>query len=185
MGDRDQIILDGLIEASTIRLLTHEIFMHYKDENTKEDWRDQGWMNQGVFFWRKDEKFERKSLPPFFLSYDKKYFILEPMPDEYGLRRGEATPWFGMEGGGDKLSIVANEEYVTLEKLQNNNFISYVEIVTPTIENGEIFKDKENYFFVINSDIVVFKNYAFYYQAGEISISKAYSLGGLTLVKKM
>ena len=65
------------IEKSNIFLRTGQLFMHYWSDNLIcIDRNDQEWQNTVMFFWKYDEPFPNKSLPPSFENLKEKNFIL-------------------------------------------------------------------------------------------------------------
>ncbi len=54
------------IEESTLQIMTHDLYMHYHTDDIVEDASNPEWQNQALFFWKNNEAFEKKSLPPNF-----------------------------------------------------------------------------------------------------------------------
>lgn len=174
--------LEELIEKSTILILTHQLFMHHKVNNLVDDPNNPAWKNQAIYFWNGNEKFERKSLPPEFRNYPKHYFIVNQAPKDLLLNKGQAMPWFGMEGHGDKYFFSQDGIEIRLDVLAKNNIVQYVEMPTLTIENTAMLNDKENYFWLMNTELISYQNNNFQHNGKTISITKAVEMGGLQLI---
>jgi len=62
--------------TSTILLRTGQLYMHYWTDNLVcTDRNDQEWQNKVVFFWKAEEPFPKKSLPPVFETFKIKHFL--------------------------------------------------------------------------------------------------------------
>jgi len=175
--------LDVHIEKSTLQILTHQFFMHHQKESLRDNPNDPAWQNQTIYFWKAKEKFERKSLPPEFRAYQKHFFIVIANPGGLQLHQSKAIPWFGMEGNGDKYFVSFNGAEITLKELEKRKLIQYVEIFKLTLENAAVLRDRENYFWLMDTERVSYANDNFQYEGKIVSISKAVELGGLTLIK--
>ena len=173
------------IESSTILLRTGQLYMHYWTDNLVcEDRNDPEWQNKVMFFWKAEEPFPKKSLPPIFEDFKSKYFLFQGDTSNINLQVGEAMPWFGMPGLGEKHFCEINGEKVTIPELYELGYVEYVDQIELTDENLEILRDKENYYFLIDDRITPFYNGNFYLDGKPISISLAYSIGGIHLISK-
>lgn len=173
------------IEKSTLLLRTGQLFMHYQDNNLEShDRNDPEWQNQMIFFWKAEEPFPKKSLPPHFEKFDKKYFLFQGDISALSLKVGEAIPWFGQPGLGEKHVCELHGESVTIPELHQQKLVEYVEKVDLTNTNLALLSDKEHYFFLIDDRITPFYNGSFYLEGKPVSISTAYSIGGIHLMKK-
>ena len=94
--------IDWHINESMLTFYNGDEYMHYFSMETKKNRQDPNWQNQGVYFWRNDEDFEKKSLPDYFLNYEKRTFLLDEIPEFINIAGAKAIPWFGKPGGGDK-----------------------------------------------------------------------------------
>ena len=165
--------IDWLINDSILTFMPRDLYMHYSDNTATKDLQNPSWQNQGIFFWMNDEPFEKKSLPEFFESFEKKLFIFHEIPDYIELVSAKAIPWFGMPGGGDKYCLRYNENPITLDEALKLNIIKYVEIIELNFENLSVLNDRDNYFFLINPK-VKFENGLFYYDGEKISLAELY-----------
>ena len=173
--------IDWLINDSILTFLPRDLYMHYSDSNTKKDQYDPSWQNQGVFFWMNDEPFERKSLPEFFESFQKKLFIFHEVPDYIELVSVKAMPWFGMPGNGDKYCLRYDENPITLDEALKLNIIKYVEIIELNFENLSILNDRDNYFFLINPE-VKYENGLFYLKGEKMALAELYQKKKLKII---
>jgi hypothetical protein len=173
------------IEKSTILLRTGQLYMHYWTDNLIcADRNDQEWQNKVMFFWKAEEPFPKKSLPPYFETFKVKYFLFEGDTSKISLKVGQAMPWFGMPGLGEKHVCEMNGEKVTIPELHKLGVVEYIEQVELTNENFEILTDKENYLFLIDERLTPFRNGNFYLNGQPIPINVAYSIGGIHIIKK-
>lgn len=173
------------IEKSTILLRASQLYTHYWTKNLVcKDRNDQEWRNMVMFFWKAEEPFPKKSLPPHFEKIETKYFIFQGDTSEITLQVGKAMPWFGMPGEGDKHVCLINNEEVTIPELYEKGIIEYLEFVELTNENLAILTNKEEYFFLIDERLTPFRNGNFYLKDKPIPISIAYSIGGIHIIKK-
>ena len=166
--------IDWLINDSILTFMPRELYMHYWDNNTEKNLQDPSWQNQGIFFWDNNEPFEKKSLPDFFENFEKKQFIFNTVPDYISMVSAKAIPWFGMPGGGDKLSLTYEDNSITLEEAHKLNIINYIEITELNYENLSVLNDRDNYYFLINPNEVKFQNQLFYLNAEVISLAELY-----------
>ena len=173
--------IDWLINDSILTFLPRDLYMHYSDSNTKKDQYDPSWQNQGVFFWMNDEPFERKSLPEFFESYERKLFIFEQFPDYIELVSAKAIPWFGMPGEGDKYCLRYEENPINIEEALKLNIIKYVEVIELNFENLSVLNDRDNYHFLINPE-VKYENGLFYLNGEKISLAELYQKKKLKII---
>tara|TARA_Y100001978_G_C23572883_1_gene375079 strand:- start:41 stop:742 length:702 start_codon:yes stop_codon:yes gene_type:complete len=173
------------IEKSTILLRTGQLYMHYLTDNLIcTDKNDQEWQNKVMFFWKAEEPFPKKSLPPIFETFKVKHFLFEGDTSDISVQVGQAMPWFGMPGLGEKHVCEMNGEKVTIPELTKLGKVNYIEQINLTNDNLEILTDKENYFFLIDERLTPFKNGNFYLNEKPIPISLAYSVGGIHIIRK-
>jgi len=174
-----------LIEKSTILLRTGQLYMHYWTDNLIcKDRNDQEWQNKVMFFWKAEEPFPKKSLPPHFETFKVKYFLFQGDTSKISLKVGQAMPWFGMPGLGEKHVCEMNGENVTIPELYELGVVEYIEQAELTDKNFEILSDKENYLFLIDERLTPFRNGNFYLDGQPIPINVAYSIGGIHIIKK-
>ena len=173
------------IEKSNILLRTGQLYMHYWTDNLIcTDKNDQEWQNKVMFFWKAEEPFPKKSLPPIFETFKVKHFLFEGDTSNISVQVGQAMPWFGMPGLGEKHVCEINGEKVTIPELNKLGKVNYIEQIDLTNDNLEILTDKENYFFLIDERLTPFKNGNFYLNEKPIPISLAYSVGGIHIIRK-
>lgn len=85
------------IDKSTILLRTGQLYMHYYTDNLVcTDRNDPEWQNKVMFFWKAEEPFPKKSLPPEFETFKTKHFLFTGDTSKIKLQVGQAAPWFGM-----------------------------------------------------------------------------------------
>jgi hypothetical protein len=141
-------ISDALREAldkSTLVFAVADAFMHYMQDGLKEDMNDEGYKNQAVYFWEAKELFPKKSLPPHFEDFPKKYFRTI---DECEVACGEVAPWFGQPGGGTKYFFAKDDAMMTIAEAEASNIIEYFSFVDLTEDNADILTDRENCYFL-------------------------------------
>ena len=173
------------VDKSTILLRTGQLYMHYWTDNLiSNDRNDPEWQNKVVFFWKSEELFPKKSLPPEFETFKNKFFLFSGDTSKFSLQVGQAMPWFGMPGLGEKHVCEISFQKVTIPELNKLGLIEYVEQVELTKENLNILTDRDNYFFLIDERITHFQNGNFYLNDKPISIDLAYSIGGIHIIKK-
>ena len=173
------------VDKSTILLRASQLYMHYWTDNLVcEDRNDQEWQNKVMFFWKAEEPFPKKSLPPIFETFKVKNFLFVGDTSNVSLQVGQAMPWFGMPGLGEKHGCEINSQKMTIPELNKLGFVEYVELVELSNENLNILTDKGNYFFLIDDRITPFQNGSFYLKGKPISIDVAYSIGGIHIIKK-
>ncbi len=173
------------IEKSTILLRTGQLYMHYWTDNLVcVDRNDQEWRNKVMFFWKAEEPFPKKSLPHEFETFKTKHFLFQGDTSIISLLVGQAAPWFGMPGLGEKHSCEINGEKVTIPELNKLDLVEYIEHVELTNENLDILTNKEDYFCLIDDRITPFQNGNFYLKENIIPIDMAYSIGGIHIIKK-
>lgn len=175
------------IEKSTIILRTGQLYMHYWTENLVcKDRTDPEWQNKVMFFWKAEEPFPKKSLPPEFETFKTKHFLFTiDSASKITCTASTAIPWFGMPGYGEKYGCKINGQEVTIPELFELGFVEYLEQVELTAENTDILTNQEDYFFLIDERITPFQNGHFYMKGNPISIEDAYSIGGIHIVKKI
>ena len=173
------------IDKSTILLRTGQLYMHYwTDHLVCADRNDPEWQNKVMFFWKAEELFPKKSLPPEFETFKNKHFLFTGNTSEFSLQVGQAMPWFGMPGLGEKHVCEMNGQKVTIPELNKLGFVEYIEPVELTNNNLDILTNKEFYFFLIDERITPFKNGNFYLKDTSTPIDVAYSIGGIHIIKK-
>jgi hypothetical protein len=174
------------IDKSTIPLMATQLYMHYWTDNLVcEDPNDQTWQNQVMFFWKAEEPFPKKSLPPIFETFKVKNFVFVGDTSNISLQVGQAMPWFGMPGLGEKHICEINGQKVTIPELNKLGVVEYVEPVELTNTNLEILTNRDQYFFLIDDRITPFRNGNFYLKDKPIPIDIAYSIGGIHIVKNV
>ncbi len=174
------------VGKSTVLLRASQLYMHYWMDNLVcNDPNDQEWQNKVMFFWKAEEPFPKKSLPPIFETFKIKNFLFVGDISNIALEVGQAMPWFGMPGLGEKHSCEINGQKITIPELNKLGFVEYVEPVELTNDNLDILTNREDYFFLIDDRITPFKNGNFYLKGKPISIDLAYSIGGIHLIKKV
>ncbi len=173
------------IDKSTILLRANQLYMHYWTDNLVcEDPNDQECQNKVMFFWKAEEQFPQKSLPPIFETFKVKNFVFVGDTSNISLQVGQAMPWFGMPGLGEKHVCEINSQKVTIPELNKLGFVEYVEPLELTTDNFDILTNREEYFFLIDKRITSFQNGNFYLKGKPIPIDVAYSIGGIHIVKK-
>ncbi|MEI6949995.1 hypothetical protein V9K67_22610 [Paraflavisolibacter sp. H34] len=173
------------IDKSTILLRTGQLYTHYWTDNLVcTDRNDPEWQNKVMFFWKAEEQFPQKSLPPIFETFKVKHFLFTTGTSGISLRVGKAMPWFGMPGLGEKHACEMNGEKITIPELYKLGLVEYLEPVELTPDNLDILTNRENYFFLIDNRITSFQNGNFYLKDKPIPIDVAYSIGGIHLLKK-
>lgn len=174
------------IDKSTIQLMPSQLYMHFWTDNLVcEDPNDQEWQNKVMFFWKAEEPFPKKSLPPHFESFKVKNFVFTGETSNISLQVGKAMPWFGMPGNGDKHICEINGQKVTIPELNKIGVAEYVELVELTENNLDVLTNREQYFFLSDNRMTPFKNGNFYLNDKPIPIDVAYSVGGIHIVKKV
>ncbi|OUD31747.1 hypothetical protein [Flavobacterium sp. FPG59] len=173
------------VDKSTILLRASQLYMHYWMDNLIcEDPNDQEWQNKVMFFWKAEEPFHKKSLPPIFETFKVKNFLFGVNTSNISLQVGQAMPWFGMPGLGEKHICEMNGQKVTIPELNKLGLVDYVETVELTNDNLSILTDKDNYFFLIDNRITPFQNGNFYLKDKVVPIDVAYSIGGIHIIRK-
>ena len=137
-----------------------------------------------MFFWKAEEPFPKKSLPPIFETFQVKNFVFVGDPSNISLQVGEAMPWFGMPGLGEKHVCEINGQKITIPELNKLGLVEYVEPIELTANNLDILTNREQYFFLIDNRITPFHNGNFFLKGKPIPIDVAYSIGGIHIVKK-
>lgn len=173
------------IEESTIPLRTGQLYMHYWTDNlTCTDRNDQEWQNKVMFFWKAEEPFPRKSLPSNFESYKEKHFLFKGDTSNISVQVGQAMPWFGMPGLGEKHACEVNGEKVTIPELKELGNVDYIEQIELSNDNLDILTNREKYSFLIDERITSFQNGNFYLNEKPIPINVAYSVGGIHVIRE-
>ncbi|BDD01428.1 glycohydrolase toxin TNT-related protein [Persicobacter psychrovividus] len=171
------------IEQSRLQLMTHELFMHYWSDNLKEETENPEWQNQAVFFWKFKELFEKKSLPPNFQELQKKYFIVNGLPENVNVSAGQVMPWFGMPGGGTKYFFQTSEKQIPIDNLTKSNAVSYVEVIELSDSNSDLLTKTDECFFLMDTTMISFDSGKFYFGQEEIPFANAVEIGGLELIR--
>lgn len=138
-----------------------------------------------MFFWKAEEPFPKKSLPPHFLSFKVKNFVFVGDTSNISVEVGEAEPWFGMPGRGEKHVCEIDGQPVTIPELNKQGIVDYVELLELTDSNLDVLTEKGKYFFLVDSRITPFKNGSFYLDDRPVPIDVAYSVGGIHIVKSV
>ena len=173
------------IEKSTILLRASQLYMHYWTDNLVcTDPNDQGWQNKVMFFWKAEEPFPKKSLPPEFETYKIKHFLFEGDTAKISLQVGQAMPWFGMPGLGEKHVCEIDSKKMTIPELNKLGIVEYFEQIELTNSNLSVLTNKDEYFFLIDERTTPFQNGSFNLKGKPIPISVAYEIGGIHLIKK-
>lgn len=167
------------LEASTIPLWIGQIYMHYWDDTTTEDYNNPEWQNQGLYFWLAEEEFQNKSLPPVFEKMDKQFFRIT---NGIQVFKGTAIPWFGMPGGGLKMGFGDSNNPTPIKTVKAQGNIEYIEMVELSEYNLDILNDRDNYTLLANSNIKL-ENNVFYLDQKPITLSQAYSIGVINVAK--
>jgi hypothetical protein len=174
------------IGKSTIQLMATQLYMHYWTDNLIcEDPNDQEWQNKVMFFWKAEEPFPKKSLPPIFETFKTRNFVFVSNTLSISLQVGEAMPWFGMPGLGEKYACLINGQKITIPELNKLGAVEYVELVGLTANNLDILTNREQYFFLVDNRITPFQDGNFYLDGQPIPIDVAYSIGGIHIVKEI
>ena len=133
------------VDKSTILLRASQLYMHYWTENLVcTDLNDQEWLNKVMFFWKAEEPFPKKSLPPVFETFEIKNFLFVGDTSNISLQTAQAIPWFGMPGLGEKCVCEINGNKITIPELYKLRMVEYVEPVELTNDNLEILTNKED-----------------------------------------
>jgi hypothetical protein len=174
------------IDKSTILLRTGQLYMHYwTDGLICTDRNDPEWLNKVMYFWKAEEPFPKKALPPEFETFKTKHFLFGGDTSNIFLQVGQAMPWFGMPGLGEKYVCEMDGQKVTIPELNELGLVQYLEQVKLTADNLDVLTNREDYFFLIDNRITSFQNGSFYLKGKPISIDLAYSIGGIHIVKKV
>ena len=175
-----------LLEHSTLLLMTSTLYMHYWTAHLEcTDPNDPEWQNKVVFFWKAEEPFPKKSLPPQFNTFQVKQFIFVGDLSRVKLKIGEAMPWFGMPGLGEKHECYLDNERISIPELSQLGLVFYLEFVELTEDNLDILSDKEHYFFFVDSLLTPFYEGNFHLNGVAVPIDVAYNIGGIRIVKKI
>ncbi|MFK7115293.1 hypothetical protein V3468_12720 [Flavobacterium oreochromis] len=178
--------LKDKIEQSSLLCRTGQLYMHYwTTDLICTNRNDPEWQNKVMFFWKAEEPFPKKSLPPYFQDFQTKYFLFGSDTSNISLKVGQAIPWFGMPGLGEKHVCVLNGENMTVPELNDLGLVDYIEQVELTLSNIDILTNRGEYFFLIDERITPFQNGNFYLKGKPIPIHIAYSVGGIHIVKKV
>lgn len=170
---------------ATLPLLATQLYMHYwLPTLQEEDPQDQTWRNQVLYFWKAEEPFSNKSLPPVFETFQIKTFVFAGDTTGLAVRVAQAAPWFGMPGQGEKHLCLRHGQEITIPALHRLGIVNYVERVELTPHNLATLTDRAHYFFLVNSQLTPFENGTFYWRGQPVTLEVAYSVGGLQLVRQ-
>lgn len=170
---------------ATLPLLVTQLYLHYWQPNLpEEDPQDQTWRNQVLYFWKADEPFPNKSLPPVFETFQEKTFIFAGDTSALSVQVAQAAPWFGMPGLGEKHLCLRHGQEIPIPALHRLGLVEYVERVELTPHNLAALTDRTHYFFLVDSRLTPFENGTFYWQGQPVAPEVAYSVGGLQLVRQ-
>ncbi len=176
-------VIDHALNASTLQFITHDLFMHYFDKQTKVDPKDPSWLNQGVYFWRYDERFEKKSLPIEFKTFSKYTFYIKYIPEIFRISKSSVIPWFGMEGNGERFAFTKDDQFIALSHLFEVGVLQYFKFVSLDKENLSILQERAHYVFHFSPHVLTYKSGVFYYNEEQISVSAAYKRNLLTILQ--
>ncbi|WP_421871614.1 glycohydrolase toxin TNT-related protein [Marinoscillum sp.] len=181
----DSKLLAQKVNDSTLKMLFSDLYMHYYDVHRSPDPTNPEWQNQGCFFWKADEPFERKSLPPHFTGLDKKHFTVNDIPSNISVSVGTAAPWFGMPGGGQKYCFKMNNQVIPISDLINNGSISYIEEIELSDDNLSVLHDRDNYLLLVNPESVryVQGNDSFYVNEEKMTLGQIFTEGYIKVIK--
>jgi len=169
---------------ATLPLLATQLYMHYWLPNLPEEGpQDQTWQNQVLFFWKAEEPFPNKSLPPVFETFQVKTFVFAGDTTALSLQVAPAAPWFGMPGQGEKHLCLRHGQEMSIPALHRLGIVDYVERVELTPHNLAALTDRAHYFFLVDSQLTPFENGTFYWRGQPVTLGVAYSVGGLQLVR--
>ena len=173
------------IDKSKILLRTGQLYMHYWTDNLVcSNRNDLEWQNKVMFFWKAEEPFPKKSLPPEFETFKTKYFLFAGDTSKISLQMGQVMPWFDMPGLGEKHVCELDGQKATIPELNELGLVEYIEQVELNNDNLDILTKRDEYFFLIDDKITPFQNGNFYLKGNPISIDLAYSIGGIHIIKK-
>ena len=175
-----------LIDNSILNFVQEDqLFMHYFDANLEKNESNPVWRNQGIYFWSKNEKFEKKSLPDNFLKLKTKFLTLNinSIKGDIQLSKGEVAPWFGKPGGGEKLFFLKNGQEISIEEAFDLNAIIYLEKTSLNSKNIAILQDKENYIFITKQGITFDKSTPLL-DGKETTLSDLYAKNKLSIYRK-
>jgi hypothetical protein len=173
------------LDRSTIPLRTGQLYMHYWTDNMVDtDRNDPEWQNMVLFFWKAEEPFPKKSLPPVFQTFAVRHFLFTGDTSGLTLQVGQAMPWFGMPGLGEKHVCEKDGERLTIPELGKLGLVEYVEQVELTGDHPDILTEKERYMFLMDERISSFQNGFFYLGGKPVPVHVAYSVGGIHILKR-
>lgn len=170
---------------ATLPLLATPVYMHYWLPTLPEDdSQDQTWRNQVLYFWKAEELFPNKSLPPIFETFQIKMFVFTGDTSALAMQVGQAAPWFGMPGQGEKHLCLRHGQEISIPALHRLGVVDYVERVELTPHNLAALTDREHYFFLVDSQLIPLENGTFQWRGQAVTLADAYSVGGLQLVRR-
>lgn len=174
------------IERSTLLLKAAQLYMHYWTDGAQHcnDPADQTWQNQVMFFWKAEEPFPKKALPPVFETFDARHFVFTGDTSEITLKVGQAVPWFGMPGMGAKHVCELNGAQVTIPELHRLGVVEYVEHIELTGDNLDVLVNRAQCFFLVDERITQFRDHNFYVNGTPVPINVAYGVGGIHIMRK-
>ena len=165
------------IDNHSLNFIDDQLFMHYWTDNIEHDEEDPVWQNTSLYFWKAEEPFPNKALPPMFEDFEKRFFVInKPITIEVSL----ATSWFDQPGLGEKHVAVTDHKMIPLLNLYKANVINYVEVIETLYSK---YLSESKYGFLVDERIVSLKNGNLYLDGHDIPYHIAYSIGGIHLVK--
>lgn len=151
------------LSHATLPLLATQLYLHYwLPTLPEEDAQDQTWRNQVLYFWKAEEPFPNKSLPPVFETFQVKMFIFTGDTAALAVQVGQVAPWFGMPGQGEKHLCLRHGQEITIPALYRLRVVDYVEQVELTPHNLAALTNRKHYFFLVDSQLTSFENGTFY-----------------------
>lgn len=173
------------IEQSTLLLRSSQLYMHYWTKGLVcKDRNDPEWQNKVMYFWEAQEPFPKKSLPPKFKTFQKKYFIFHGDTSKIKLQTAKAMPWFGMPGEGKKHVCTLDSKNISIPEFNQLGLVKYLTQVDLTLNNLPVLQDRQSYFFLVDQRITSFQNGHFTLRGKKIPITVAYQIGGIHLMKE-
>lgn len=177
-------IIAEAINNNELDICVGNLYSHFWEQEWKADEPENPeWYNQAIYFWKKEEPFEKKSLPPTWRNYNENFFIIETLKDSMNLWSELVVPWFGMSGEGERFCFKHKDCQITLREAYENKMIIYVNPVDITEDTLGNLKDKENYLILVDRRIVEFNNGVFTLENKTISPFEAYISKGMYLMQ--
>ena len=177
------------LDHSTLPIQVKPAFVHYWRPDITGTRDDYYYQLQAVFFWQAWEPFARRSLPPEFRSFERKYFLLSlsPWPENVHMLSVEVIPWFGQSGGGRRFAFYRGEpdNYLSIDEAANWGMIDYFEFVDLQSTPVACLTDRDNYYILNTPGTLVFKDGWPQMDGGILPISAAYQCGLLDVVHRV